>query len=622
MSPDEHRSGNSPLLTSKPESHLATPQGGPQPDRVHLETPGLVLDKIPRVRWPNTFWRWVPARPSPGSGPVMADPTEPAGESSAEPHYNIKDWRPVFEEKMQRNLYNLGASKAFGTYSSIVQMGEAYHDGRMGAQNPSNVTHIEKCDYTKAVSPGADFDVRCLEEARKQRIKALQHSIGRSKELDSVAQDYNKADTRSPEGFEERCRNELILLCNYVAPRRATPLHIIEPVNSVEKLAQPEDPSPLMRATEEMRPNSSMPGSPHAIVPIAASVLAILRECSPRQDGLNDWGAGDSKASTEKSASNAAVWRCQSKYNEPAKEEEQRRNKGQRSSDYTNTLSELEEWLQASGPEPENSGRRDSALAGLEETQRVAACETGKVKSPAADRMTVPSSALDPVPVSEGRQHRATKKHTSKPKASRRQRENGKHVSKSMVLEPARHTRPLTATEKGKWVAECECPACQPQQHQQNKRVHFDESAMDKAEEGPGLSHDGFVKTMKENRRRMEARARGEGVSSWATSGPTGLDMFRNPRPAPRVPVRGQYRVNVMQGGRAQKKRVNKHDISEPMDRYGVFPRVHEFPSRSPGRRDRVMPLGEADPMAVQVDVRGRHPVWRTLSKRLTRSMK
>lgn len=517
---------------------------------------------------------------------------------------------------MQRKLYNLGASKAFGRYSSIVQMGGAYHDGVMGPQDTSNVAHIERCDYT--VSPGADFDACSIEEARKQRIKALQHSIGRSKELDSVAQDYIKADTRSLEGFEERCRTELFLLCNYVAPRRATPLHIIETVNSVEKLAQPADPSPLMRTTEEVRPNSSRPGSPHATAPIAASVVAILRECSPRQDGVYDWGAGDSKASTEKSASSAAIWRCQSEYNEPAKEEEQRGNKVKRSSNYAETLRELEEWLQASSPEPENSGRRDSALAGLEETQRGAACEKGKVKSPAADRMAVPSSSLDAVPVLEGRQHRPTKKHNSKPKASRRQRENEKHVSKSMVLEPARHTRPLTAAEKGKWVAECECPACQPQQ-QQNKRVHFDESALDKAEEGPGLSHDGFVKTMKENRRRMEARARGEGVSSWATSGPIGLDMFRNPRPAPRVPVRGQYSVNVMQGGRAQKRRVNKHDISEPMDRYGVFPRGHEFPSRSPGRRSRVMPLGEADPMAVQMDGSGRHPVWRTLSKRLRR---
>lgn len=522
---------------------------------------------------------------------------------------------------MQRKLYNLGASKAFGRYSSIVQMGGAYHDGVMGPQDTSNVAHIERCDYT--VSPGADFDACSIEEARKQRIKALQHSIGRSKELDSVAQDYNKADTRSPEGFEERCRNELILLCNYVAPRRATPLDIIETVNSVEKLAQPADPSPLMRTTEEMRPNSSRPGSPDAIAPIAAaSVVAILRECSPRQDGVNEWEAGDSNDSNEKSASNAAILRCQSKYNELAKEEQQRQNKVKRSSDYAETLRELEEWLQASSPEPENSVRRDSALAGLEEPQRGASCEKDKVKSPAADRMTVPSSALNTVPVLEGRQHRPTKKHTSRPKASRRQRGNEKPVSKSMVLEPARHTRPLTAAEKGKWTAECECPACQPQQRhqqQQTKRVHFDESAMNKAEEGPGLSHDGFVKTMKENRRKMEARARGDRVSSWATSGPVGLDMFRNPRPAPRVPVRGQYRVNVMQGGRAQKRRVNKHDISEPMDRYGVFPRVHELPSRSPGRRSRVMPLGGGGPMAVQMDGSGRHPVWRTLSRRLTR---
>lgn len=623
MSSDEHRSGNSPLLTSKPGSHLATPQGAPRPDRVHLETRGLVLDKIPRVRWPNTFWRRVPTGPSHESGPAMAKPTEPA-----EPHCNTKDWRPVFEEKMQRKLYNLGASKSFGRYSSIVQMEEAYHDGVMNPQDTNNVAHIEKCDYTKAVSPGSDFDARFIEEARKQRIKALQHSMGRSKELDSVAQDYTKAGTRSLEEFEERCRNELILLCDYVAPRRATPLHIIETMESVEQLAQPADPSPLMRTTEEMRPNSPRPGSPHAVAPIAAdsvldSVLAVLRECSPHLDGVDDWGAGDSNASTVESASNAAIWRCQTRYNEPAKEEEQRRNRGTGSSDSADTLSELVQWLQASCPDPENSGRRDSALAGLEETERGAACEKGTVKFPAADRMGAPSSLLDSVPVPDGRRHRPTKKHTSESKASGRQRENEKPVSQSMVLEPARRTRRLTAEEKGKWVAECECPACQPQQ--QNKRVRFDESAMNKAEEGPGLSHDGFVKTMKQNRRRVEARARGEGVSSWASSGPTGLvglDMFRNPRPAPRVPVRGQHSVNVMQAGRAPKRRVNKHDISEPLDGYGVFARVHEFPNPNPGRRSRVTPLGGADPMAVQMDGMGRPPVWRTLSRRLRRSMK
>lgn len=612
MSPYEHQSGSSPLLTSKPESHLVTPKEAPQP-----------LDKIPRVRWPNTFWRWVPAGSSPESGHVMAKPTEPA-----EPHHNTKDWRTVFEEKMQRKLYNLGASKSFGRYSSIVQMGEAYHDGVTSPENTKHVAYIEKCDYTKAVSPGADFDARCIEEARKERIKALQQSIGCIKELDSVAQDYTKVGTRSLGELEERCRNELILLCSYVAPRRATPLHIIETM-TVERLAQPADPTPLMRTTEEMRPNSPRPGSPHAVGPIAAdsvldSVLAILRECSPRQDGVNDWAAGDSNGSTMKSASDAAIWRCQTEYNEPAKEEEQRQSQGTKSSDSPDTLSELLEWLQANCPEPENSGRRDSALAGLEETERGSACDNGKVESPAADPMTVPSRALAHIPVPEGAQHRPTKKHTSKPKASRRQRENEKPVSKSMVLEPARRTRRLTAAEKGKWVAECECPACQPHQQQHNKRVRFDESAMEKAEEGPGLSHEGFMKMMKENRRRMEARARGEGVSSWASSGPTGLvglDMFRNPRPAPRVPVRGQYSVNVMQAARAQKRRVNKHDISEPMDRSGVFPRVHEFRGPSPGRRSRVTPLGGADPMTAQMDGMGRPPVWRTLSRRLRRSM-
>lgn len=617
MSPYEHQSGSSPLLSSKPESHLATAKEAPQP-----------LNKIPRVRWPNTFWRWVPAGSSPESGPVMAKTTEPA-----EPHHNTKDWRPVFEEKMQRKLYNLAASKSFGRYSSIVRMGEAYHDGVISPENTNHVAHIEKCDYTKAVSPGADFDARCIEEVRKERIKALQQNIGCIKELNSIAQDYTKVGNRSLGEFEERCRNELILLCDYVAPRRATPLHMIETMKSVEQLAQPADPSPLMRTTEEMRPNSPRPDSPHAVAPIAAasvldSVLAILRECSPRQDGVNDRGAGDSNDSTVESASNAAIWGCQSKYNEPAKEEGQRRNKGTGSSDSADTLSELLEWLQANCPEPENSRRRDSALAGLEETERGAACDTSKVKSPAADRMTVPPSALDPIPIPEPeeRQHRPTKKHTSKPKASRRQREDENHVSKSMVLEPARRTRRLTAAQKGKWVAECECPACQPQQQQQqNKRVRFDESAMEKAEEGPGLSHDGFVKMMKENRRRMEARARGEGVSSWASSGPNGLvglDMFRNPRPAPRVPVRGQYSVHVMQAGRAQKRRVNKHDISEPMDRSGVFPRVHEFPGPNPRRRSRVTPLGGTEPMAVQMDGMGRPPVWRTLSRRLRRSMK
>lgn len=560
---------------------------------------------------------------------IMNRPTELAGESSRKPpaYHGTKDWRPVFEEKMQGMLYYLGASKAFTRNSNAVGMGEACDDGVMGSQDTNNTAHVEECDYTQAMSPDANFDGPSVEEARKQRIKALQHRI---EEIDSVAQDHNETSSRPLEESKEKCLNELALLSDYVAPRRATALRTTETVNPVEHLPQSADPTPLLRTTEETHPDSPRSDSPHAVAPItAASVQAVLRECSPRPDGR---GTGDSDASTVRSASNAAIWRCQSKYDDSAEEEEQQeesRGKGA-PLDSVGTLTELEGFFNTPGPE--TSERRDSALAGLEAKQRGEAGGKGEAKSPAADRESGTSGVVDSLPVPDGGRRHPIKENP-KQKTTQRQCEHEEPASESAVQEPARYTRPPTAAQKGKWAAECECPICQPQRH--DKQVRFDEPAMDKAEEGPGLSHEGFVKAMRENRRRMEADERGEGASSWATSGPAGLglmlvgleDMFSDPRPAPPVPVRGQESIiSVMQGERAQKRRVNMLDIGQPMElngtippvgRYGVFPRVHEFGSRpGPRTRGRVPFLGEADPMA-QMDGSSPHALWRALSRRL-----
>lgn len=528
----------------------------------------------------------------------MDRPTQMACESSRKPpaSHSTKDWRPVLEEKMQRMLYNLGTSKAFGGESKPMYMEEAHDTNK-------NTANIENCDYTTAISPGAVVDASSVEEARKHMIKALQH---RTEEIDSIARDHSKTSSRELEDSKEKCLNELALLHDYVAPRRTTTLRTIDTVDPVEHLAQSADPTPLLRTTEETHPDSPRPGSPHAVAPItAASIHAMLRERSPRHDGVKGRGSRDSDASTVRSASNAATWRSQSKYDDSA-EEEQQEEEGKRGQspipDSAGTLTELEEFFSAPGLE--TSGRRDSALAGLEETQRGEPGGKEKAKPPAADRRSAPSSALDSLPVSEGGRSRPTKKQNLKQNNTKQQREHEEPASESAVLEPARHTRPPTKAEKGKWAAKCECPMCQPQRP---KHVRFDESAMDKAEDGPGLSHEGFVKNMRENRRRMEAEERGEGASSWATSGPAGLDMFTNPRPAPPVPVRRQGNI-----GRS----MEQNRTVQPMGRYGVFPRVHEFPSRpSHGTRSRVTPLGEADAM-VQMDGRKGQQLWRALSHR------
>lgn len=523
----------------------------------------------------------------------MDRPTKLAGENSRKPHeyHSTKDWRPILEEKMRGMLYNLGASEAFGGDSNAMETGEAYDDG-----DTNNTANIEDCDYTKAISPDAVYSV---DEARKQRIKALQRRI---EEIDSVAQDHNKTSSRPLEETRERCLNELALLCDYVAPRRATALRTIETVKPVEHLAQPADPSPFLRSTEEKQPDSPRSSSPPAIAPItAASVRAVLGEVSPRHDGMNGRGTGDSDTSTVRLASNATIWSSQSKYDDSADEEQQEEeNRGETPLlNLAGTLTELEEDFSILGLETWE--RRDSALAGLEETQRRVSGEKGEAKSPAADGRSAPSSALDPLTVPGGIRRRPAKKQTPKQKKTKR--------PASAVLEPARYTRRATAAEKGKWVAECECPRCQPQLHNQ---VRFDDSAMDKDEDGPRLSHEGFVKATRERRRRMEAEERGEGSSSWATSGPAGLvglDMFSNPRPAPPVPVRRLEGRDVMQGEGAQRRWVERH---------GFVPRVHEWPSRGPGTRSGVRPLRGADPM-IQMDGGDRRPLWRALSRRFRR---
>lgn len=505
----------------------------------------------------------------------MARRTKPAGKISPEPsaRRSAKDWRPVFEEKMRRMLYSLGASNAFEKESDYVYM---------------NNTHTKKYDYTKAMSPGADFDASSVEEARRQRMDALQDSIERHEELDSVAQDHNKAGAQALGGSIEKYSNELTLLRNYVAYRRQMVPRTIESGNSVQPLAQPADPSRAVNDSDETQPSS-----PQTVAPVTTGTeRAVQIECPPGQNRVDGWGIGEPEEEEEEPQ--------QEPEQEQGKEED--RGKGPLGGP-ADMPSELQEWLQAGAPGPEESERRDSGLAGMEETKRDVAGKNGKAKPAAADGRSVPSSQLDSFPAPDGRRRRPAKKKAAEQGTARRRAESEEDISESVVLEPARRTRRLTAAEKGKWPAKCDCPRCQPPRQ---KRVYFDESAMDEDEDGLGLSYQGSVKMMEEN---MRTTRLGRLV---------GLDAFTNPRPAPRVPVRGQDSARAVgPGGRAQKRRVNRFDVGAPRDGHRVFAPARGFPS--PGPWTGSTPPGEAAQLAAQTGESSRRTVWRTLSRRFKR---
>lgn len=549
-------------------------------------------------------------KPEIGNG-LGRPPTEPAGEGSPGPLRNTKDWRPVFEQKER------GPSWALGRDSRLKRV-EAYHERAVGSQEVGNEAQIRRGYWTKATTPSAGFDASPIEKARKQRVETLKHSVERSENLQSVVRKNDNPNTRSPDESKEERLDELPFLGNYVATPWKRVRDETETVGSVERQIQAADPSPsLLRTTEETASGSAMPTSPHTVAPVTAKrVRAVLRECSPRRDIGSGLGAGDSDASTAISASNATIWRCQSKYDDSAEEEQQqqqqRGKKGRRSLlDYTGTLTELGERGHVDTTKPEGSRRRDSVLAGLRETQQGVAGREGEAKSSTADRRSSQPTFLASFPVPDrSRRHRHNRLGHEGP------------VSGPAVLDPTRFRRTPTRAEKGKWPAKCGCSECQARQ---GRRVHFDESAMDKAEEGPGLSQEGFVKMMREQRkeeqRRAEAAERGEGCSFWETTDPggqIGQDMYCNPRPAPPVPVRRLDSIRVMEGGRAQKRRVDKRDVGEPMEQNSstrlprVFQPAREF--RGPVSRtgNVAAPQGGEDPMAA----------FRTLSRRFKRSRK
>lgn len=499
----------------------------------------------------------------------MGRPTKSAGKMSPEPsaRHNAKDWRPVFEKKMRGMLYSLGASNAFEREPTYVYMNRA---------------HTKKCDYTEAMSPGADFDASSVVEARRQRMQALRDSIRRHEELESVARDHNKASTRALGESIERSLNELSLLRDYVATRRQIALKTIEPGNSFQPLAQPAHPSPAVNTSDETCPSSPRPGSPKIVAPEKMKrERAVQKECPPGQSSVDGWGIGEPEEEEEE----------QQQQPETEQGKEESRGKGPLGGP-ADMLSELDERFQAGAPGQEESERRDSGLAGLEETERGVAGKKDEAWLPAADGRSVPSSQLDSFPAPDGRRRRPAKKKAARQGTVRRRAEPEEDLSESVVLEPARRTRPLTAAEKGKWPAKCGCPRCKPRQQ---KGVQFDESAMDKdedVEEGP--SYQGFVKMMEENRRRTRLRRL------------VGLDAFTNPRPAPPVPVRGQ-----------DSARVNRFDIGAPRDGHRVFAPARGVPSPGPwtGR----IPPGEAAPLAAQTGESSRRTVWRTLSRRFRR---
>ncbi|KAG8157530.1 hypothetical protein KVR01_012572 [Diaporthe batatas] len=270
---------------------------------------------------------------------------------------------------------------------------------------------------------------------------------------------------------------------------------------------------------------------------------------SPREDGSEDW---HSDVSTLTSEIDAGHRDSEGEYVDPLQEEKQQEEEEEEDDDEEEE-DELSRYSQDSladlkqpGSEP---ARLEETRSRLEETKLGLSdgYEGDEAEPPESCLKKLQSSLLGLLRLSHG---------------TRRQ---------------DRRRRP-TAAEKGKWAARCACAGCQ---RRRGGSVRFDPSAMDKAEDGPGLSYEGFVKRMRDHRKTaMEADPVGEGCSSWAmemeSAGPGGLaepvgqGMFTNPRPAPRLPVPMPLPlpVPVFVIGRresARKTRINRRDISEPV---------------------------------------------------------
>ncbi|KAI3396219.1 hypothetical protein diail_357 [Diaporthe ilicicola] len=639
-------------------------------------------------------------------GRVVDAPPTQSPEGNNKPQRVKNDWRPAFNDKFEGLLYSFGASWSLPGDPSGARMGEAYHDNTTGVKGMMHTTRVGKGYCMKAMSPGADFDASSTEAARKKRVETLRDTIRWSEtELDSVIkqEDGTRISTQPREKPREECLNELFLLRNYVVPRREVGQRAREMVQSFKKSTLPAPPvhSPLPSRTNAEIPNRPGPVMPEGISSItAADVWNVLRtggEWPLPGNNMVDDEADYSNSSTILSTSNADVWRSESEYDDSPDEEQG--DEGEEEDDEeddrrrrspplgsASTLPELKLWSDAGKCEDEDWERRDSGLAGMDKTEADLTGDKGDAKSLVSDGSTSPSTLLDffPAPFgdrlalpkgfaprseddsqTETEQQGVHTDHTQRERArpeksilkTRGRQETAQQqqlvqdepVSESVVLEPAQYTAPPTCAEKGKWVAECTCPRCRPQDI--DKRVRFDEAAMDKAEQEPGLSCEEFVKLMRENRRRMEAEQRGEGCSSWSTTPPqptttrtttmTGLGvlarldgpMFTNLRPAPPVPlsVDAVLRDMAAKEGRTRMRGLEVQQTGRRMeqnkpgkDKYSIFPpipseRGHTFaavsmPRASSGTGNKAIPRSRAPrPMTAPKDGR-RRQLWKTLS--------
>lgn len=532
--------------------------------------------------------------------------------------------------------YSFGASFSPPGKPQGAKMGEAYHDCTVGTKGMEDRAQTGKGYYMKSMSPGADFDASSIEAARKQRIETLRDTVARSEELDSVAQQENGNNTSAQmqEKLREECENELILLRNYVAPRRKAGQRITGMVEPVKLLTPPAASSLPLRMTVEA-PNSPEPSRPEDTSSItAAKVWAVMR------------------TGRQRPAPRAFMYDEEAQYN--------RRTSS--SFGAAGKITELKKLDDAGKAEPSSWERRDSALSGLDETQPDVTGENGNAKSPATDERTSFSALTDSLPPPCGDRRALPNEDTPERKnvggmeterqcvlTGHTQRETaqteeallkalvrGERAQQQLdqVLDPVEYAAPPTFAEKGKWPEKCTCLTCRPIRRLPRgmiERVRFVDTAMDKAEEEPGLSHEERMNMERARVWREAAEKRGEGSSSWAKrASMAGLDesMFSHPRPAPRVPVSVGQRKKAAEKGRAQRRWVEVHH-KHPKAKEGrlsVFPPARGcndmFTSRPmpiaraiPRTGNRVVTREAASPVPpVQRGGRSRQ-IWETLPK-------
>lgn len=484
-------------------------------------------------------------------GPGLDKHTEPSVQSSPRNRHVGKDWRPAFETKKRNLVYSSKVLQDQRSISNGMKMGEAYHECHEDSYKPQDmysITSTGKGYFMKAMTPSADFDASRVEEAQKERMKTLERRI------------------RDGEKSRERYLDEIYLLRNGVAPCRG------------------KYQRATIRRTPDMQPR------PAAKPSITHDEMDLNGPESPKEDGFED---GDSGASTLTSATDAAQLRSESERGGPSQKEQQQEEEGAKklSRHSLGSLTDLKQSMTEPVGMEEAKSRLEELKLGLETTKPgLANRDEGEEASPSQPSQKKPVlSLLDFLPLSNGSLGHPSKSRSPVQETAQRYVEDKPRQPKSMVRDPGRrgHRHP-TAAEKGKSVARCTCPRCQPRR---TELVRFDPSAMDKAEDGPGLSHEGFIKRMRDQRRMMEADPRGEGCSSWAMAGTggglaeqVGLGMFTNPRPAPRMPhkplpvpvsVLVRRRENLMDARRegARRIRVNKREISQPMEqtRHDLF---------------------------------------------------